>query len=90
MAETHADDVVCAITAANYAQAHIWEQALRDEGLRCEVVGDYLATGLGGIPGLGAEIWVHRDDLVRAKEILEQEGAAPAEMPMNTEASSQP
>jgi putative signal transducing protein len=82
MAEIPGDDVVRAITAANYAQAHIWEQALRDEGIRCQVVGDYLAAaGFGGLPVAPAEIWVHRDDLARAKEILERINAAPEEYP---------
>jgi hypothetical protein len=76
------DDVVRAITTPNYAQAHIWEQALRDEGIRCQVVGDYLAAGgFGGVPGVPAEIWVHQDDLARAKEILEEIHAEPEKFP---------
>ena len=82
MADKPADDVVRAITTTNYAQAHIWEQALRDEGIRCQVVGDYLTTGgFGGVSGVPAEIWVHQDDLARAKEILEEVNAAPEEFP---------
>src|SRR5262245_39211329 len=77
MQEPHPDDVVCAITAANYVQAHVWEEALRDAGIRCKVVGDYLTASVGGLPGLPAEIWVHRDDLARAKEVLEEAGASP-------------
>ena len=81
MSEENPEDVVRAITAANYVQAHVWEQALHDAGIRCKVVGDYLTASVGGLPGLPAEIWVHRDDLARAKEILEEAGASPEEAP---------
>ena len=66
------DDIVRLATAPNPADAHIWQQALQDEGISSKVVGDYLDAGLGDIPGLTAEIWVHRDDAARAKSILEQ------------------
>jgi hypothetical protein len=70
MADELPDDVVRLATAPNPAQAHIWQQALRDEGISSRVVGDYLDAGVGDIPGLTAEIWVHRDDLARAEEVL--------------------
>ncbi|HKI38404.1 MAG TPA: DUF2007 domain-containing protein [Gemmataceae bacterium] len=76
------EDVVRLATAPNPAQAHIWEQALREAGVRCKVVGDYLDAGFGDIPGMQAEIWVHRDELVRAEQVLrelEQEAAADEE-----------
>jgi hypothetical protein len=63
-------DVVRLATAANPVEAHIFEQALKDEGIRCKVVGEFLDAGVGDIPGLNAEIWVHREDLSRATEIL--------------------
>jgi hypothetical protein len=66
------DDIVRLATADNPVQAHIWEQALREEGIRCKVVGDFLDAGVGDIPGLRAEVWVHRDDLARAEEVLRQ------------------
>jgi len=81
MSDLHADDVVRAITAANSSQAHVWEQALKEEGIRCQVVGDYLTAFIGGVPGVPAEIWVHRDDLARAQEVLEQIHAAPEGYP---------
>jgi Putative prokaryotic signal transducing protein len=81
MARPESDDVVKAITAGNYVQAHIWEQALRDAGIRCQVVGDNLTAFIGGIPGVPAEIWVHRDDLDRAKEVLAEINADPEVMP---------
>jgi hypothetical protein len=77
---THDHDVVRLVTAPNPPQAHIWQQALQSEGIRCHVVGDYLDAGLGDVPGMRAEVWVHRDDLARAEEILKQsQQAAPDE-----------
>ena len=64
------DDVVRLATAQNPMQAHLWEQALRQAGIRCKVVGDYLDAGIGDIPGVRAEVWVHRDDLAQAEAIL--------------------
>jgi hypothetical protein len=64
------NDIVRVATAPNPTLAHIWEQALRAEGIQSRVVGDYLEAGLGNIPGMKAEVWVHRDDLARAEEIL--------------------
>ena len=49
------DDVVRLATAQNPMQAHLWEQALRQAGIRCKVVGDYLDAGIGDIPGVRAE-----------------------------------
>ena len=72
------DDIVRLATAPNPAQAHIWEQALRQAGVRCKVVGDYLDAGIGDIPGVRAEIWVHRDDVARAEDVLREIGGAEA------------
>ena len=69
------DDVVRLATAQNPMQAHLWEQALRQAGIRCKVVGDYLDAGIGDIPGIRAEVWVHRDDLTRAEAILAEREA---------------
>jgi hypothetical protein len=70
------DEVVRATTTTNYIQAHIWEQALRDAGIRCKVVGDELMASVGGISGTPAEIWIHKDDLEKAQELLEALEAA--------------
>jgi hypothetical protein len=72
MATEHEDDVVRLATARNPFQAHAWEQALRQEGIACKVVGDYLDAGIGDISGFLPEIWVHRDDVARAEKILEE------------------
>jgi hypothetical protein len=70
MPERDPNDIVCLVTAPNPAQAHIWAQALNDEGVQARVVGDYLDAGLGNIPGARAMVWVHRDDVGRAEAIL--------------------
>jgi len=68
----HARDVVRLARAPNPAQAHIWQQALQAAGIRCDVVGDYLDASFGDLPGLEPELWVARDDLARAEEVLRQ------------------
>jgi hypothetical protein len=65
-------DVVRLATASNPFQAHIWQQALEREGIRCQVLGDYLDAGIGDIPGFSAEVWVETGDLARAEEIFRQ------------------
>ena len=66
-------------SAANPFQAHIWQQALQQEGIRCQVLGDYLDAGIGDIPGMGAEVWVEAADLARAVAILDQHRGRPEE-----------
>ena len=65
-------DIVRLAAAANPFQAHIWQQALQQEGIRCQVLGDYLDAGIGDIPGFSAEVWVETADLARAEAILRQ------------------
>jgi hypothetical protein len=80
-------DLVRLAAAANSFQAHIWQQALEQEGIRCQVLGDYLDAGIGDIPGMRAEVWVETADLARAEAILDQhrerseEPAQPEEPP---------
>ncbi len=59
-------------SAPNSFEAHIWQQALRDEGIRCEVLGDYLEAGIGNTPGMMVELWVEPADLPRAEAILRE------------------
>jgi hypothetical protein len=70
MSQDPQDEIVRLATAVNPFQAHVWQQALEAEGIHCKVTGDFLDAGLGDIPGLSAELWVRRDDLARAEEIL--------------------
>lgn len=65
-------DFVRLATAANPFEAHIWQQALEEEGIRCQVLGDYLDAGIGDIPGIEAEVWVRAADRDRAEAVLRQ------------------
>jgi hypothetical protein len=67
------EEIVCVAHATTPTQAHIWQNALEQEGISCEVVGDYLEAGMGGLQSMRAEIWVHRKDLEKAQAILEVE-----------------
>ena len=64
------NDLVRLAKAPNPAVAHIWQNALQEEGIRCEVLGDFLEAGFGDISGLSAELWVEPTDAARAGEIL--------------------
>jgi len=66
------DEVVTLKQAPNPVQAHILENVLRDEGIRCQVVGDYLDAGIGDISGIQPEIWVKRQDVTQAQAVLER------------------
>jgi hypothetical protein len=70
------DEIVRLATAGNRAEGEIWRQALKEEGISCKVVGDYLEAGFIDAPGLRPEIWVHRADLARATAVLEAHRAA--------------
>ena len=72
MHSTDQREIARLASAANPFQAHIWQQALQQEGIRCQVLGDYLDAGIGDIPGMGAEVWVEAADLARAEAILDQ------------------
>jgi hypothetical protein len=76
MSTEPADDIVRLVSAENSVQAHIWEQALKEEGIRVQVLGDYLEVGFGNLQGLTPELWVHREDVERAKAILNEHAAA--------------
>jgi hypothetical protein len=60
-------DIVPLAAVANPFQAHIWQQALYQEGIRSQVLGDYLDAGISDIPGMTAEVWVESEDLARAE-----------------------
>ncbi len=73
MATEDPDEVVRLLTAPNPAMAHVWQQALAAEGIRAQVVGDYLDAGWGDVPLARSELWVKRKDVARAQDILRQE-----------------
>jgi putative signal transducing protein len=76
MAETREDDIIRVATARHPIEAHIWRQALETEGVRCQVVGDYLDSGEAA--NYTPELWVHRRDADLARAILQvyQQAAA--------------
>jgi len=74
------DELVRLAAAANPFQAHIWQQALEDAGVRCQVLGDYLDAGVGDIPGFSAEVWVAAGDAARAEVILRDHSHASGEI----------
>jgi hypothetical protein len=91
MSTERPDDIVRLVTAENPAQAHIWEQALLEEGIKCMVVGDYLDASFGDLPGLKPELWVHQGNERRAEAIINEsragvdEDVAPAGMELEGE-----
>lgn len=64
--------VICLITAPNPVQAHRWERALRAAGIKFQVQGDFLGVGYGDASGIQPEIWVRRQDFLRARRALRQ------------------
>jgi putative signal transducing protein len=62
--------VICLITAPNTAQAQLWREALGAEGIESQVVGDFPDLGSGAASGISPEIWIKREDWVRAKLVL--------------------
>jgi ubiquinone/menaquinone biosynthesis C-methylase UbiE len=72
MREDNGHELVRLATAANPFQAHILGQALQEEGVHCQVVGDYLDAGIGDIPGMTAEVWVEAGDVARAVAVMRQ------------------
>jgi len=77
------DNVVSVSTAPNPVLAHIWANALREEGIPCHVVGDFLDADIGDISGVQPQIWIKRQDMTHAQDVLERcmhsvvDGAAP-------------
>src|SRR5271166_1283074 len=72
MSERDPNDVIRLAIAPNPGTAHIWEQALSDEGIEAKVVGDYLDAGFGDMAGAQPEVWIHRLDEKKAKMVLDR------------------
>jgi len=87
MSSEDENDFVRLAAAANPFQAHIWEQALQQEGVSCQVLGDYLEAGLGDIPGFSAEVWVQAANLARAEVILREHQGCSGEVVRPNESS---
>jgi hypothetical protein len=66
-------EIVRFLTARNPQEAHLWCQALTGAGIRSQVVGECLGSFGVVPPGHPIpEIWVRREDVVRARQILER------------------
>ncbi len=65
-------EMVRLAAASNSFQAGIWRDALRREGIRCEVLGNNLEGGIGDIPGISVEVWVDASEWKRAEAILQR------------------
>jgi hypothetical protein len=64
------DDIVSLSAAPNPALAQIWENALREAGIHCQVVGDFLEAGSGAISAAQPKIWIKRQDETQAQAVL--------------------
>lgn len=70
-------DIVCVAATPNQAQVHAWRNALQAEGIECQV-GEYLTFWFDNTPWAQADVWVHRTNAHRAREILEHQLPADA------------
>jgi len=70
MTSEETQDMVRLASAATPFEAHIWEQALLEAGIRCRVLDDKLRGGVGTVPGVRSEIWVQDTQQERAEAIL--------------------
>jgi hypothetical protein len=64
------EEIVRLAQARNPQEAYIWRDALLDEGIDARVVGDMLAGGFGELNPTFPEVWVHKQDLEKARAIL--------------------
>jgi hypothetical protein len=72
MVEQDDEEIVRLGTAGSLQEAHLWRQALEDEGIRCRVVGEYLGSFGVVPPGHPVpELWVHKENSERGQAILE-------------------
>jgi len=67
------NDIVCLATTPNRGQAHVWRSALEAEGIECQM-GEDLTVYVNNVPWNQADVWVHRFNVERAREILERQG----------------
>jgi ABC-type taurine transport system substrate-binding protein len=72
MSDDHPTErIVRLARAANPQEAYIWKDALASLGIESQVVGDMLGAGIGDVPGIRPEVWVHREDFERARAYLD-------------------
>lgn len=69
------DDVV-RVYAGPLVLVEVYKAALADEGIEGRVVGTELTASFGSALAGSTELWVHRDDLTRAQEVIAREEKA--------------
>ncbi|MCE5267611.1 MAG: DUF2007 domain-containing protein [Planctomycetaceae bacterium] len=69
------EEIVELCSAGNVTEADSICEVLADASIQAQVVGDILGTAGGGLPlgeTIAPRVWVHKGDLVRAREIVER------------------
>lgn len=70
---TRDESDVMRVYAGPLVLVEVSQTALAEAGIECRVVGTELAGGIGSVLPESVELWVHRIDLSRAKEVIEHE-----------------
>jgi hypothetical protein len=73
-------DIVCVATTPNRTLAWRWRSVLEAEGIECQV-GEQLTFWFENQPWSQADVWVHRAQAHRARELLEPEALAQLPLP---------
>ncbi|QEL19887.1 hypothetical protein PX52LOC_06969 [Limnoglobus roseus] len=64
--------MVCLTSGANPLQARVWQEALEDEGIVCQIRGLYEDFGVGDTSGFHVTVWVKTADQGRAEAVLRE------------------
>lgn len=64
------NEIVCLATTHSRSVAHRWRAALEAEGIECQV-GEELTVWVDNVVRQQADVWVHRTNVQRAREVLE-------------------
>jgi hypothetical protein len=62
-------DIVCLAKTPNRGLGHLWSKALAAAGIECTVK-EHFAFWNNKVPCLQADLWVERDKLERASDVL--------------------
>ncbi len=65
------EEIARVAKASNSREAELWRQILEENGIRCQVVGEYLEELFGALPPSYPEVWVNRSDLEQARAVLD-------------------
>lgn len=64
------DDEIACVGTGNLVEVEMWQQHLKEAGIESRVVGEDLTTSYGPYLTGSIELWVRRDDLAKAQEVL--------------------